>query len=36
MATHTADIRWTLKEGDDIAKGRFSRGHELNFPSGER
>ena len=34
MATHTADVRWTLKEGDDIAKGRFSRGHELNFDGG--
>jgi organic hydroperoxide reductase OsmC/OhrA len=34
MATHTADIRWTLKEGDDVAKGRFSRGHDLSFDGG--
>ena len=34
MATHAADIRWTLKEGDDVAKGRFSRGHELSFDGG--
>ena len=34
MATHTADIRWTLKDGDDVAKGRFSRGHEVRFDGG--
>ena len=34
MATHTADIRWTLKDGDDVAKGRFSRGHEMRFDGG--
>jgi len=34
MATHTADIRWTLKEGDDFPKGRFSRVHDVSFDSG--
>jgi len=34
MATHTADIRWTLKESDDFAKGRFGRGHDVSFDGG--
>jgi organic hydroperoxide reductase OsmC/OhrA len=34
MAIHTADISWALKESDDFAKGRFSRGHTLSFDGG--
>jgi organic hydroperoxide reductase OsmC/OhrA len=34
MATHTADISWTLKDGDDFAKGRFGRGHDVSFDGG--
>jgi organic hydroperoxide reductase OsmC/OhrA len=34
MATHTADISWTLKDGDDFAKGRFGRGHTVSFDGG--
>ena len=34
MATYTADIEWTLKEGEDFAKGRYSRGHTLSFDGG--
>jgi organic hydroperoxide reductase OsmC/OhrA len=34
MTTHTADIRWTLKDGDDVLKGRFSRAHDLSFDGG--
>ena len=34
MATHTADLSWALKEGDDFARGRFGRGHTLRFDGG--
>ena len=34
MTTHTADIKWALKDGDDVLKGRFSRGHEVSFDGG--
>ena len=34
MATYTADIEWTLKDGEDFAKGRYSRGHTLSFDGG--
>jgi hypothetical protein len=34
MTTHTADMRWALKDGDDILKGRFSRGHDVSFDDG--
>lgn len=34
MATYTADIAWTLKDGEDFAKGRYSRGHTLSFDGG--
>jgi len=34
MTTHTADIKWALRDGDDVSKGRFSRGHEVRFDGG--
>jgi organic hydroperoxide reductase OsmC/OhrA len=34
MATYTADIKWTLKDGEDFAKGRYSRGHTVCFDGG--
>ena len=34
VATHTADLSWALQDGDDFARGRFSRGHTLRFDGG--
>ena len=34
MATYTADICWKLADGEDFAKGRYSRGHTLSFDGG--
>ncbi len=34
MSTHTADIDWTLKSGEDFPKGRYSRGHTVSFDGG--
>lgn len=34
MATYTADITWTLKDGEDFPNGRYSRGHTLTFDGG--
>lgn len=34
MATYTADVCWTLKEGEDFRRGRYSRGHTLSFDGG--
>ena len=34
MATYTADVHWTLKDGEDFLKGRFSRGHTVSFDGG--
>jgi organic hydroperoxide reductase OsmC/OhrA len=34
VATYTADIKWTLKPGDDFLKGRYSRGHTVSFDGG--
>jgi organic hydroperoxide reductase OsmC/OhrA len=34
MATHTADVAWTLKAGEDFPKGRYSRGHTIGFDGG--
>ncbi len=34
MATHTADVEWTLKAGEDFPKGRYSRGHTVGFDGG--
>lgn len=34
MASYTAVTDWTLKPGEDFAKGRYSRGHTLSFDGG--
>ncbi|MES2340686.1 MAG: OsmC family protein [Pseudomonadota bacterium] len=34
MAKYVAQVVWTLKEGEDFAKGRYSRGHTLAFDGG--
>jgi organic hydroperoxide reductase OsmC/OhrA len=34
MATYRATADWSLEEGGDFAKGRYSRGHSLVFDSG--
>jgi len=34
MSLHVATIDWTLKPGDDFAKGRYSRAHTLSFDGG--
>jgi organic hydroperoxide reductase OsmC/OhrA len=34
MANYSADISWTLKDGDHFAKGRFGRGHTVSFDGG--
>lgn len=34
MATYTADVSWTLKDGEDFAQGRYSRGHTVRFDGG--
>lgn len=34
MATYTADVVWNLKEGEDFARGRYSRAHTVSFDGG--
>ena len=34
MATYRATSEWTLEDGGDFPKGRYSRGHSLVFGSG--
>lgn len=34
MARYTATIDWTLKDGEDFARGRYSRGHTVSFDGG--
>jgi organic hydroperoxide reductase OsmC/OhrA len=34
MASHTADVEWTLKDGEDFPNGRYSRGHTVHFDGG--
>ncbi|GEP02576.1 OsmC family protein [Methylobacterium oxalidis] len=34
MATFTAELSWSLREGEDFARGRYSRGHALGFDGG--
>jgi organic hydroperoxide reductase OsmC/OhrA len=34
MAKYVASVLWTLKDGEDFAKGRYSRGHSLSFDGG--
>jgi organic hydroperoxide reductase OsmC/OhrA len=34
MATYTADVNWSLRDGDDFLNGRYSRGHTVSFDGG--
>jgi organic hydroperoxide reductase OsmC/OhrA len=34
MATYTADVVWTLRNGEDFPNGRYSRGHMVRFDGG--
>lgn len=34
MATYRATAEWTLEDGGDFPKGRYSRGHTVTFGSG--
>ncbi len=34
MARYTTTVDWSLKPGEDFAKGRYSRGHSLAFDGG--
>jgi organic hydroperoxide reductase OsmC/OhrA len=34
MTIYTADIEWTLGNGEDFPKGHYSRGHTLSFDGG--
>ncbi|MDP3661122.1 OsmC family protein [Phenylobacterium sp.] len=34
MATYTAQVAWALGEGEDFARGRYSRAHILSFDGG--
>ncbi|WP_091735028.1 OsmC family protein [Phenylobacterium immobile] len=34
MALHRARIAWSLGDGEDFAKGRYSRGHSVTFEGG--
>jgi organic hydroperoxide reductase OsmC/OhrA len=34
MAVYTADVLWTLKDGEDFLAGRYSRGHSITFDGG--
>jgi organic hydroperoxide reductase OsmC/OhrA len=34
MAVYRASVDWTLAEGEDFAKGRYSRGHAVAFEDG--
>ncbi len=34
MAMYLAEVLWTLKDGEDFLKGRYSRGHAITFDGG--
>jgi hypothetical protein len=34
MATYTAHVSWTLKSGQHLLKGRFSRGYIVSLDGG--
>ena len=34
MFSHTASVAWTLGEGEDFVRGRYSRAHAVAFDSG--
>ncbi len=34
MAAYSADVSWSLKEGEEFLNGRYSRGHTVSFDGG--
>jgi organic hydroperoxide reductase OsmC/OhrA len=34
MSTYTANVVWTLRNGEDFPRGRYSRGHAVSFDGG--
>lgn len=36
MSLHVAKVDWTLREGDDFLRGRYSRAHDISFDGGFR
>ena len=34
MARYTAEVSWRLQDGEDFARGRYSRGHQIAFDGG--
>jgi organic hydroperoxide reductase OsmC/OhrA len=34
MPTHAAAVAWTLQDGEDFVRGRYSRAHTVTFDSG--
>lgn len=34
MTAYTANLHWTLQDGEDFLKGRYSRGHTVSFDGG--
>jgi len=36
MADYSAEVVWTLAEGEDFLAGRYSRGHTISFDGGAR
>ena len=34
MAKYVAEVLWTVKDGEDFLKGRYSRGHTIAFDGG--
>lgn len=34
MAVYTADVGWALRDGEEFARGRYSRGHVVAFDGG--
>jgi len=34
MSRYTATVDWTLKDGEDFPRGRYSRGHTVSFDGG--
>lgn len=34
MSTHVSELSWDLREGEDFARGRYSRAHKISFDGG--
>ena len=36
MSVYVAEVNWSLREGEDFLRGRYSRAHEISFDGGVR